>query len=622
MYRCKIVIIVFVLFIAVGCNRNGNNTVSNNSSTIKTEPSVGESTKTTPKESKVETTSKKTCTTNTPTKKATKQITTRQSEIIIEEEFPEISDDHIFAGDNDINSDITHFLKVTPLYHQGDYLSEGNSCLINIKNLFENRKSIISNADVFTRDKLTKIHGDYDNLNIEDYNIIFSRNMERYTFEFKNESTKEDFIKVYDSTTNELIIYYDYNRLKDNSFEFGDFNNSMSQTLIYKFSELTNRFSFYLLDLLDGSIIDIGLEDVYGYYNFSPYNNMLYCNYRFKNKDYILIYDIERKVYVKAIDIGSDRFIISQWSEQDKILYTTYQYANNKNNSVSDINTYIYDLKTDEQKIVGRYMLLPQMSKDGRFIVYYYQKYFSEGVLISKSEYLYEYPIYTLNIKDLETNKVFRVPNTTYRWSEKNGFQDNSWVWEYNYKYYYIDSSFEIDESLYIDDYENENYNEYGYSDASSYLDHNYNPYNIKDGDKTTCWAEDQESQNFSDLDPDGSGIGEWVYFSTVRINKDTDFSYEVEKNLKGFKIINGYAKSESTYNTNNRVKEVEIEFSDKQRMTFNLEDNNMDFQTFYFPEEIKTRYFKLFIRDIYKGTKYNDTCISEIELIESDKGK
>jgi hypothetical protein len=606
MRKYIIAIIMFVIFITIGCNSNRNSTTTSNTSSIKTKPSMKENTKATKKESKVETTSKKTNTTNTPTKQTTKQTTTRPSETIIEEELPEITNDHIFTGEYDINNDGDKYLSIISTC---DYetVNQDSWFLIDINRMIKNKKYILKEKDLLKLYKSPEL--DYNN-------IILSDNMESFVIEVYDEDLKKNYIEVYNHNTKEFLYSYDLQKFEDGKYRVMDYNSSLSKALVYNFFESTLSISFYLLDLQEGSIVDIGLEDAYGYYKFSPDDKILFTCY-----PHILIYDIERKKHVKLLKPNANTLTSIKWTLNDEIIYTAIQFDKKNGIDVDDVSTYSYDLKTDTQELLGKNMLYNCVSRDGKYISYYYSDFYDNGSSISSNEYLYNYPVETFNIKNLETNEVYVFPAAFKETTHGDSLFINKRSQDPQ-RWFYIDSSFEIDESLYIDDYENENYNEYGYSDASSYLDHNYNPYNIKDGDKTTCWAEDQESQNFSDLDPDGSGIGEWVYFSTVRINKDTDFSYEVEKNLKGFKIINGYAKSESTYNTNNRVKEVEIEFSDKQRMTFNLEDNNMDFQTFYFPEEIKTRYFKLFIRDIYKGTKYNDTCISEIELIESDKGK
>ncbi len=63
--------------------------------------------------------------------------------------------------------------------------------------------------------------------------------------------------------------------------------------------------------------------------------------------------------------------------------------------------------------------------------------------------------------------------------------------------------------------------------------------------------------------------------------------------------IINGYAQSESLYKSNNRIREIGNHFV--------LRDNILDYQ--YIP----ARGTNIPFTGIYEGTKYNDTCIAEL---------
>jgi len=65
-----------------------------------------------------------------------------------------------------------------------------------------------------------------------------------------------------------------------------------------------------------------------------------------------------------------------------------------------------------------------------------------------------------------------------------------------------------------------------------------------------------------------------------------------------------------------NRVKKVEVILTDGTSYIFDLKDNTLDFQTLDFGETVETRDVTIKILDIYEGSKFNDTCISEIELI------
>lgn len=114
------------------------------------------------------------------------------------------------------------------------------------------------------------------------------------------------------------------------------------------------------------------------------------------------------------------------------------------------------------------------------------------------------------------------------------------------------------------------------------------------DGSKDTSWVEGVS----------GDGIGEWVMLSSSG-----------NQSVSGIKIINGYSKSSDLYGKNNRVASVTLEFSDGSSLSFNLKDGNMDFQTLDFGKTITTSYIKVKITGVYKGSKYQDTCISEIQV-------
>lgn len=77
--------------------------------------------------------------------------------------------------------------------------------------------------------------------------------------------------------------------------------------------------------------------------------------------------------------------------------------------------------------------------------------------------------------------------------------------------------------------------------------------------------------------------------------------------------IRNGYYKPGGSplYDENSRVSNFELEFDDGSREAFRLEDHDQE-QTFTFTPR-DTCYVKLIITGVYRGTKYNDTCISEI---------
>ena len=132
---------------------------------------------------------------------------------------------------------------------------------------------------------------------------------------------------------------------------------------------------------------------------------------------------------------------------------------------------------------------------------------------------------------------------------------------------------------------------------ASSHLiqkSMNYKVENVIDDNPSTAWIE-----GVSD-----DGIGQFIQFSS----NNTFRVYKID-------IINGFSKNQKTYMKNNRVKKVIIEFSDKSQQVYELEDNNMEYQTIDIGG-INTNSVKVIIQEVYtNGRVYKDTCISEISV-------
>ncbi len=156
---------------------------------------------------------------------------------------------------------------------------------------------------------------------------------------------------------------------------------------------------------------------------------------------------------------------------------------------------------------------------------------------------------------------------------------------------------------------------------ASSSLESNnelYGPNLVVDGTNETTWG------------IQGSGIGEWIKITSKHINENGE-SQECTETLRGIAIINGNAKSNMLYQSNNRPKKIKIEFSDGTSKIIDLSDEYFDYsspdaeaalggdgfmpgyQVFYFENEIDTSYIKITILDIYQGNITDDTFISEI---------
>ncbi len=128
-------------------------------------------------------------------------------------------------------------------------------------------------------------------------------------------------------------------------------------------------------------------------------------------------------------------------------------------------------------------------------------------------------------------------------------------------------------------------------SSAKLEEDRLYSVRQLIDGDKKTAWVPAG----------DNGGIGEWV-----------EFSFDEPRYIKTLQLVNGYAKSDTSFSRNNRVKVATLSFSDGTMSQISLEDTPLK-QTV--PIGKKVQSVKFTIDDVYKGTAYDDTCLSEIEL-------
>jgi hypothetical protein len=119
--------------------------------------------------------------------------------------------------------------------------------------------------------------------------------------------------------------------------------------------------------------------------------------------------------------------------------------------------------------------------------------------------------------------------------------------------------------------------------------------------------------------------VGEWIEFT---------FKKPIH-GLAGYTLVNGYQKSEETYYQNNRIKKLKIEIKQPgeewRDEDWGLEDkvysliyfgnlfHNMEYIDFHsaYDEDYPVEKVRFIIEEVYPGTKYNDTCISEIILFK-----
>lgn len=118
------------------------------------------------------------------------------------------------------------------------------------------------------------------------------------------------------------------------------------------------------------------------------------------------------------------------------------------------------------------------------------------------------------------------------------------------------------------------------------------------DEDESSAWVEGVK----------GDGIGESV---TLTLRKPA--------NVRRIGLVNGYAKSDDLYAKNNRVARLEVSVNDGEAFSVNVPDECLHDEKYFFdlPAEsgpVKT--VRLTIAEVYKGTKYDDTCLSSVVLV------
>jgi hypothetical protein len=123
-----------------------------------------------------------------------------------------------------------------------------------------------------------------------------------------------------------------------------------------------------------------------------------------------------------------------------------------------------------------------------------------------------------------------------------------------------------------------------------------YGPEQLLDGKLDTAWVEGKS----------GNGEGEWVV---------VDFG--APRQISALQIYNGYHKNVDLFRKNNRVRDLEIVFSDGKTRLATLADRDGP-QTVAVDGNIIAAWVQIKIRSVYEGTRYKDTAITELRVISS----
>lgn len=112
----------------------------------------------------------------------------------------------------------------------------------------------------------------------------------------------------------------------------------------------------------------------------------------------------------------------------------------------------------------------------------------------------------------------------------------------------------------------------------------------------------------------DGSLKNAWVEGASGQgIGEEITFIFDDSYSFSGMKINAGYQKSKDLYYKNSRPQKIRITFSDHSSITVKLKDH-YGVQKIDFDHPVVSDQVTVAIESVYKGNKYADTVISELE--------
>ncbi len=119
--------------------------------------------------------------------------------------------------------------------------------------------------------------------------------------------------------------------------------------------------------------------------------------------------------------------------------------------------------------------------------------------------------------------------------------------------------------------------------------------------DEFKAWSEGVE----------GDGIGEWLEFTPKQALP-----------LYGFEIEPGYGKSDDLFQKNNRPKIIGVELNGEHRFEAVLDDRGERQMVRVKGYAKPVKRMRITMKDVYRGTKYRDTCVSDVILYSRLKKK
>jgi len=122
-----------------------------------------------------------------------------------------------------------------------------------------------------------------------------------------------------------------------------------------------------------------------------------------------------------------------------------------------------------------------------------------------------------------------------------------------------------------------------------------YDPKFVSDGKQQSYWVEGG----------DGSGLGSWV-----------QLNFEGPTTVSALQIWNGSWYSYDFWERHSRIKELELEFSDgtKEKTTLT---NERRMERVDLAKPVTAEWVKVKIKSVYSGNTFNDTGISEVQVLD-----
>ena len=184
-------------------------------------------------------------------------------------------------------------------------------------------------------------------------------------------------------------------------------------------------------------------------------------------------------------------------------------------------------------------------------------------------------------LRTIKPSYVYKIPNISHATYESDEYdnEENPLYWD-----------------LHCSDYTIHGDDVVASSELKSQGSASYRASKINDWNHETAWVEGVA----------GHGVGQWVEFRDIY----------GDGTITTITILNGYVKSDKAWSENSRVKRLKVYFNDRPVFILELQ-NSRSLQTFQVQNLLGNATYidklRFEIMEVYPGTKYQDTVISDI---------